>query len=176
MLLFLKVLFIYYKNWQIYSARAHFQEAQGEGGRGEVSSTSPPPHVWKWFSSSWKNPSTSHLLPPSPPPPLDYNTNLNIEIPVKIINQEMHFLLNFENVQGEFPGGPVVRIQHFHCHSPGSVLVGKLIFCKPHSTAKLINYKNKKHKNFRTCHEYSLCSVDLPCNHLSHKVMIPYDF
>lgn len=27
-----------YKNWQIYSEGAHFQEAKGEGGRGELSS------------------------------------------------------------------------------------------------------------------------------------------
>lgn len=26
-----------YKNWQIYSEGAHFQEAKGEGGRGEIS-------------------------------------------------------------------------------------------------------------------------------------------
>lgn len=34
-------IFVFIKNWQIYSVGAHFQEAKGEGGRGEVSSPFP---------------------------------------------------------------------------------------------------------------------------------------
>lgn len=34
-------IFTFIKNWQIYSVGAHFQEAKGEGGRGEVSSPFP---------------------------------------------------------------------------------------------------------------------------------------
>lgn len=42
-----------YKNWQIYSAGAHFQEAKGEGERGEVSS--PFPFSLILFSPRGKN-------------------------------------------------------------------------------------------------------------------------
>ena len=37
---------------------------------------------------------------------------------------------------GEFPGGPMVRTQCFHCQGPGSILIGKRRFRKQCGTVK----------------------------------------
>lgn len=131
-------IYFYYENWQIYSARAHFfQEAQGEGEE-RFPPLLLPSSLKVVFIIMEKS-----LHFPLAPSPTKYHPRLQIQMVLPPDSCENHpsrnaLLLNFENVQGN-SGGPVVRIQHFYCHSPGSVLVGKLRFHKPHSTAKLIN-------------------------------------
>ena len=43
----------------------------------------------------------------------------------------------------DFPGGAVVRTQHFHCLAWVQSLVGKLRSCKPYDLAKNKNEKSR---------------------------------
>ena len=53
-----------------------------------------------------------------------------------------------KTIYGEFPGGPVVRTQHFHCQGEGGAwvpsLVEELRSHKPHSEAPLSNKRKEK--------------------------------
>ena len=53
---------------------------------------------------------------------------------------------------GEFPGGPVVRTQRFHCGGPGSILLGELRSCKLHSEAKLKKKKKMRFNSWQLTH------------------------
>ena len=53
-------------------------------------------------------------------------------------------LLNQELVEErDFPGGPVVRTQHYHCQGPCSIPGQELRSFKPHGTAEKKEKKKK---------------------------------